>query len=263
MDKTSFVSGFLKVADDEAAIKLRLAIMGGVLSGVLGNAYTSMRLRKALLHTPKIPAEKIKDIYTSVGIDPAMPTKSLPGLANAMYAYPFSVGEPNPLDPKEWSTFLAKNKKLIKKLGLIAYDPRFSRAGILAHEAGHAAVETVKPRFSPSRLNQRYLTPISGFLNRTVSPLLSTGIGAVSGNPLIGAGIGGLTGLLTGTPELVNEYQASNYAKRYLDSDDHRMRDTTVDKNKDALRKAYHTYLLGNILPSAVSGGLGGLLFMR
>lgn len=232
--------------------KLKLLLLGGALTTVGTGWFLNNRLRKALSETPNLSPRQLPNVYKSVGIPENFPTLPVKKLNNAYYSassHGLSKEQEKQLDPK-----------LLKEKGYIAYDPDFNKAGILAHEAGHAAIRTNHKWYHPKRFNQSVLRTISGLL-LPLSTTAAIGVGAGTENPLYGALTGlGAAGVL-GAPTLINEHQATGYAKKYLNESTHKP--VTKKKNQEALRKAYDTYMSGTLLGPTLAGGLSGGWFMN
>jgi hypothetical protein len=239
-----------KNADLDPNLQLRLLMLGSLATSALTGVYLHKRLRDSLDKTPNSNPAVLSKIYQSAGIDKDFPTIPVPKLENAFYASPYhakAMQRVTDLSPEV--------KAKIKELGYIAYDPKYNKAGIMAHEAGHAAMRTTKPWYHPTRMNQSWFRPIGD----AMLPLSGTA-GVVTGmathNPLYGALAGFGSAALLGAPTLINEAQATGYAKRYLDQSTHR--EDTRNKNRDALNKAYSTYAIGTLLHPTLVGGLSG-----
>lgn len=139
----------------------------------------------------------------------------------------------------------------------IGYGSDMKRHAILAHEMGHADMHLNKPWYSPSRINQSFLRPASDLVGAIAGPTVGLGVGIGTGNPLLGAAAGGLTGGILNLPTLINEHQASSRAKKYLQ--EAQLAPSTQANSKDALNKAWRTYLLGATLPAAAGGAIAGI----
>jgi hypothetical protein len=237
----------------DPTIQRRGVVLGTILSSIAAQAYLHHRLKDSLDKTPNLPTKKIPELYKSVGIDPKFPTVPIDKLDNAYYASPFDskfMGK----DVK--SKFTPAILKKVKQLGHIGYDPKFNKAGILAHEAGHAAIRTTKPWYNPSRFNQSVLRQISN-LTTPFAGSVGTIVGAGTESPLYGALAGLGSAALLGAPTLINESQATGYAKDYLNKSHHKSE--TKDKNLKALSNAYDTYAIGTLLLPTLLGGASGL----
>ncbi len=183
-----------------------------------------------------------------------MPTFAIQDFKNAYYASPGH--DPRDIIPKEYQPHLDKDTlKQIREIGHIGYDPKFNKPGIMAHEAGHAAMRTNYKWHQPKRFNQSILRPL-GMALMPFSVLAAGATGENTGNPLYGALAGlGSAGLLS-APTLINEHQATGYAKKYLDKAN--MPEHVRNKNKDSLNKAYHTYVAGSLgVPTLFGAGAG------
>lgn len=236
---------------DDAAFAANVMLAGSTAAGMATSLFLGHRVKKQMENTPALPASKIPEVYKQVGVPADMPTYALPKLRNAMYVNPMNLKDKRVIQELGiGNSDLSK----IKQNGMVVYDPAFNRAGIMAHEAGHANIR-LRPWYSPSRINQGPLRTVGG-LASMFAPTASFIAGANT-DPLVGAGVGAGLGLLTGLPTLLNEAQASHHAKKYLANSSH-MPDT-IAQNKKALRRAYMTYVGGALVPAAVAGGLGGV----
>lgn len=233
-------------------------IVGGMMLGGLLNQHFFSRIQDALDKTPKAKKQQLKKILQHANL-PKMPAIPYPRLNNAFYADPEYWGAPHyteryyaPIDAYFRRHRDALNRA--REYGLVAYDPHFGTQGILAHEAGHATIRN-QPASSLSRFNQSYLRPLGGMLNQLALP---AGImaGVASGNPLVGAGVGGLVSGITGGPTLVNESQATRHAYRYADKN---IKDPHENKQtRRALNNAWGTYASALLAPAIIGGGLAG-----
>jgi hypothetical protein len=109
--------------------------------------------------------------------------------------------------------------------------------------------------YHPSRINQSILRPISDTIT-PLSALIGIGVGVGTANPFYGALAGGGLAAILGAPTLINEAQATGYAKKYLDDSNHTQQ--TIKQNKKTLNRAYGTYLSSAIMYPAVAGALFG-----
>lgn len=235
-------------------------LIGGYLLAELINNHYGKNIMRALDKTPKAKKQQLKKILQHANLQ-HMPAIRYPNLQNAFYADPEYWGDPVNMEyamPPIHEHF-RKHKGALDKArqyGLVAYDPNFGTQGILAHEAGHAAIRN-QPSGSLSRFNQSYLRPITGMLN-AFSPFVGVGAGLLSGNPLVGAAVGGGMSALTGAPTLINEAQATRHAYRYADKNirDEKEKELT----RKALNNAYGTYGSAMLVPGLAAGGLAGAI---
>lgn len=233
-------------------------LVGGTLLGGLLNQYFANKINEALDKTPKAKKQQLKKILQHANL-PKMPAIPYPRLNNAFYADPDYWGDPVNMEqhfPVIDSYFRRHRDALerARQYGLVAYDPNFGTQGILAHEAGHAAIRN-QPASSLSRFNQSYLRPIGGMLNAFALPA-SVAAGVLTGNPLVGAGVGGVLSGITGGPTLVNESQATRHAYRYADKN---IKDPEENKQtRNSLNNAWGTYASALLAPAVLGGGIAG-----
>lgn len=254
--------GMAKVADyvppEQKSMGAFGGIVGGTLLGGLLNQYFFNKIQTALDRTPKAKKQQLKKILRHANL-PKMPAVPYPHLNNAFYADPEYWGDPMHMErhmPPIEAHFKRHRDALerARQYGLVAYDPNFGTQGILAHEAGHAAIRN-QPASSLSRFNQSYLRPIGAMLNSFALPA-GIAAGVASGNPLVGAGVGGLVSGLTGGPTLVNESQATRHAYRYADKN---IKDPYENKQtRRALNNAWGTYASALLAPAVLGGGIAG-----
>lgn len=254
----------IKKADHDPGPFAGLGMIGGLLGGTLlggmANQYFGDKMMRALDKTPKAKKQQLKKILRHANLS-KMPAISYPHLNNAFYADPEYWGAPNYMErhmpPIE--AYFRKHREALdraRQYGLVAYDPHFGTQGILAHEAGHAAIRN-QPASSLSRFNQSYLRPLGLMLNGFSLPA-GLAAGVVTGNPLIGAGVGALTSGLTSAPTLINESQATRHAYRYADKN---IKDPEENKHtRKALNNAWGTYASALLAPAILGGGIAGTI---
>lgn len=246
------------VAPEQQGLGAFGGLVGGSILGGLLNQYFFNRINEALDKTPKAKKQQLKKILRHANL-PKMPAIPYPRLNNAFYADPEYWGDPMHMEQyyPVIDAHFRKHKDSLdraRQYGLVAYDPNFGTQGILAHEAGHATIRN-QPAGSLSRFNQSYLRPIGGMLNGFALPA-GIAAGVLSGNPLVGAGVGGLVSGLTGGPTLVNESQATRHAYRYADKN---IKDPEENKNtRKALNNAWGTYASALLAPAVLGGGIAG-----
>ena len=135
--------------------------------------------------------------------------------------------------------------------GMITADEGAS-ADTIAHEAGHARVEATPGLM---RFLQREVYPYRSALG-PLAALGSMGAGIASKNPLagglLGAGLGGLATIGMVGPEAAASYHGYKGLQSF---DGGRLLEPGAKQN---LLSAYATYLATGVLPSAISGALGG-----
>lgn len=233
-------------------------LLGGYALAEMVNNHYGKKIMRALDKTPKAKKQQLKKILQHANLS-KMPAISYPQLNNAFYADPEYWGDPVNMEyamPPIYEYF-RKHKGALEKArqyGLVAYDPNFGTQGILAHEAGHASIRN-QPAGSLSRFNQSYLRPIGGILN-AFSPFVGVGAGVATGNPLVGAAVGGGLAALTGAPTLINEAQATRHAYRY--ADENIKSEKEKDLTRKALNNAYGTYGSAMLIPALAAGGIAG-----
>jgi biotin carboxyl carrier protein len=139
--------------------------------------------------------------------------------------------------------------------GMILFDPDYARAGVIAHEGGHAKIHADG---GIGRVNQSYFRPVGGAVS-AFSPLIGSAAGYATASPLIGGLVGGLSGAIGSLPTIINEAQATGHAREYLDKSKHRI--NTKQNNNKALSHAYFSYLAPAVISAlggAASGAIGG-----
>lgn len=230
-------------------------VMAGVITSILANAILRNRLQSILAKTPNINKQNIEEIKASAKLPKALPVHAIKHIQNAYYSEPPLLGIPLPRQLKKRLT--EEQRNAIKQMGYIGYDPKYNKAGILAHEAGHAAIHLNNKWYYPSRLNQSILRPVSSALS-PISTSLAFGAGHVTHNPIVGGTIGLITSGLINMPTLINEAQATSHAKDYLKNSKHK--NFTKKQNQKALNRAYGTYLIGSLLAPTLIGVLSGAL---
>lgn len=211
-------------------------------------------------------------------------TVSVPELRNAFFARPetskhvdtftdFALGDPANAPPPtsiklppKWS-FLQRaiapdedpgwREKLRSRIashGIVAADPAIASRSVLAHEGGHASIDS-KPGLL--RFIQRHVYPRKNI----VAPLAGVGsmaAGLASGSMLGGALAGTGIGLATSAATLAPEYMASWKALQSLKS-----KGLESPGDRKALLSALATYAAASVLPSAFAGAAGGWLAGR
>lgn len=156
-----------------------------------------------------------------------------------------------------------KKDRKAEEVGSVTLAPQLDKPAVMAHELGHASI-AAEPWYSPSRLNQSWLRPLTGIPATVGGVLAGAHIGRVVGvHPYFrspwsagaAAGLaGGVTGAVTQLPTLINEWQASNRAKKFLENSG--MNPQELDANKAALNRAFMTYLGSAAVLPALSAGL-------
>jgi hypothetical protein len=236
--------------------------VGGIVSSMILGAVLNHKLNKELKKLKKANPQQIKKILHHFQLKD-MPAVEYPRLDNAAYIEPssfqkgwFSEGL-HQEDPRLRKT-VASNPELVEKMrrhGLVIYDKNFATPAIIAHEAGHADIGNM-PWYAPSNINQRYLRPLTGFVGNIAAPLVGIAAGAATRNPFLGLGAGALTGAAIHAPTLLNEWQATHRAKKYLDQK--MLSREELDKSKHSLNTAFNTYLASAAVAPAIVGAVAG-----
>ena len=234
----------------------------GAVGGVLVSAIIAQRLMSQLKKLKKSNPAGAKKIMRHFNLKD-MPAVPYPKLDNAAYIEPhhFQKGwftEGLHADDSHLRKLVKKNPKMIEAMrrhGLVIYDKKFATPAILAHEAGHADIGNM-PWYAPSNINQKYLRSISDFVTPFAAPTVGLVTGAMTRNPFLGVGAGALTGAVFGAPTLINEWQATHRANKYLD--EKMLDEAERRRSKDTLGTAFNTYLAGATVPAAIVGGIAG-----
>lgn len=234
-----------------------IALLGGLGTGMYLNNSLLQQLRK-LKKARRTDHRKILQHFRL----PNMPIVQYPKLDNAAYVEqrafePGLLSRGLHVDDPVISEAVTKNPKILenaKKHGLVIYDGRFNTPAIMAHEAGHADIGNM-PWYSPSRINQSYLRDLAGVVG-LAAPLLGGAAGVLTRNPLLGLGAGALTGAVLNAPTLINEWQATHRANKYLD--EKMLSAKEREKSKKTLNTAFNTYLASAAVPAAIMGATGG-----
>lgn len=242
---------------------IRPAAMGAGLTSLLAGLYLRHRLNSNLKKLRPAGKREHKKILKHFKLDD-LPVLKYPSLDNAGYVeqsnfQPGLLSSGMHVDDPVIAKAIKKNPKLLDKMrekGLIIYDNRFNRPAIIAHEAGHADMGNLS-KMAPSRINQSYLRRISDVAAQFLAPAAGGAVGVLTRNPFLGLGAGALTGALINAPTLINEYQATNRAHKYLDK--HMPSKKERQQSKDTLDSAFNTYVAGAPVAAAIMGGVGGL----
>lgn len=243
---------------------VRPALLAATLGSLGTGAYLNYRLLHQLKKLKKAKRQDHKKILEHFRLKD-MPVIRYPRLENAAYVEqrafePGLLSSGLHVDDKVIAEAVAKKPEILDKMrqhGLVLYDGKFNTPAIIAHEAGHADIGNM-PWYSPSRINQSYLRDLSGILN-FAAPLAGGAVGVLTRNPMLGLGAGALTGAAINAPTLINEWQATHRANKYLD--EKMMAKKEREKSKQTLGTAFNTYLAGAAVPAAIMGGLGGLAY--
>lgn len=245
----------------EDPLSRRLVLTAGVGAPFLAGLGAMGNLKNEIKNLKTSEEEKNKQILDHYGLEkvPMIPYK---GFENAAYIegknfkpslFDKGVQEHDPVLKK----YVSKNPHRLEDLrnhGAIIYDKSFNKPAINAHEAGHAQIGNEDEK-SLSRLNQEVFRPASSIVGGLLGNIAGWTTGGLTGHPLSGAVAGGLTGAVFGAPTLINEIEATNRAKSYIDA---HMTPEEAEKSKRALNAAFGTYLLGSTVGPAVLGALGG-----
>jgi len=247
---------------DVAGLKIPTRVLGatgGVASSIIFGALLRQRLEKLKKAKPA-DARKVLN-YFKLKDMPLLPYKDL---ENAAYVDPsqfrpglFSRGIHEQDDVLQRAVM--QNPKLLDKMrqrGVVLYDKEYNVPAILAHEAGHADIGNM-PWHAPSRLNQNYGRMTSGLMG-LAAPFAGIFTGALTRNPFLGLGAGALTGAALHAPTLINEWQATHRANKYLD--DKMLDAKEKQKSRKTLGAAFNTYLAQAAVPAALMGGAAGYL---
>lgn len=242
---------------------VRPAILTAGLGSVLTGLYLQRRLNNKLKKLRRASKKDHKKILRHFKLDD-LPVLKYPQLDNAAYVeqsgfHPGLLSAGMHVDDPIIAKAIKKNPELLDRMrerGLIIYDGKFNNPAILAHEAGHADMGNL-PKMAPSRINQSYLRRVSDVASQFLAPVAGGAVGVLTRNPFLGLGAGALTGALVNAPTLINEYQATNRANRYLDKNMTAAKER--QKSKDTLGAAFNTYVAGSAVPAAIMGGIGGL----
>jgi hypothetical protein len=243
---------------------IRPASLVALLGGLAASGYFGYRFNRRLQDLKKAKRGDHRKLLRYFKLKD-MPIVRYPGLENAAYIeqrafQPGLLSRGIHVDDDVISEAVAKKPKMLenaKKHGLVVYDGKFNTPAILAHEAGHADIGNM-PWYAPSRINQSYLRDAANIVG-FAAPLLGGAAGVLTRNPLLGLGAGALTGAVLNAPTLINEWQATNRANKYID--DKIMTDDERKKSKKTLGAAFNTYLANAAIPAAIMGAAGGLAY--
>lgn len=154
------------------------------------------------------------------------------------------------------------------RYGEVSFSKDMDKPGIIAHELGHAVIGN-RPWTSPSRINQSLLRPVTTFVSPAVSMLGSLMLGSEIGRRPVPGGkwgaaaagglAGGALGLLAGAPTLVNEWQASSLADKWMENESN-LTDADRIKSRAALNKAFATYVAASAVAPALAAGVSAYL---
>ena len=247
----------INAIDDLYGAKFGVGVLS-ILGSVLASHIAHKRLEAQLESTPKVSGglSGVRKILESQGLPNNFVVGRAPGLRNAIFSgasSPSVIEAISRYSPDLSGKLTQSDKENASRSGMILFDPDYARAGVIAHEGGHAKIHA---NGGLSGINQKYLRP-TGQVVSAFSPLFGSAAGYVSASPVIGGLVGGLSGALGSIPTIVNEAQATQHAKEYLDKSNHRM--NTKENSNKALSHAYFSYLTPAII-SALGGAASGAI---
>lgn len=209
------------------AAPLALKLMGHSAGTAAGGAGSAGWMLHELENTPGLLPGEVAYMKLKMGINPFLPVVKKPGLNNAYY----SKGPPEH----------------------IAYDPRFGKPGILAHEVGHKMIADGRAGVLMKFLQDNLYGP-----SRAYSPLVSVPATMYAvrrfgrmGNPWSGAALGAGTSGVLGLGHILPEWKASNLAKKHYLED--RFGES---RNNRLLNAALSTYLTSQMAGPALMGAI-------
>lgn len=229
----------------------RLGLLGGGLAALATVAYLNYKLNNALKEMRGIPRGAYSErLIENSGLK-GIPVLRQSGLNNAYWQEPDDYpSEDFPGNKKEQQA----KADAAARLGVVVLDPKFRRPGILAHELGHGSIHQSG---GLSRFNQSWLRPLGASLNSLLAPGIGAVVGVATQNPIYGLTAGTLAGGLTGLPVLINERQATNRGKSFMDKTPG-LSPEEDKKNRKGLETAYSTYLANALVPGIAAGAVGG-----
>jgi len=258
------------------------SLVAGSLLGAVGGGIYGLKLRNEIMRL-KRNKRRYALMAEEMGVSPKIPIERAGALENAYYM-PKETYWLNEQIRRLAGTKSTKLDRLGVETGTIGYGRNFDRPAIVAHELGHASIGN-EHWSSPSRINQMYgriATLPFNIANVILSPLVGAGVGRRAGQmtkelskSVLGAsgrgvdlaamGIGGLAGglapaaigALVNAPTLINEWQASSRAKDWIEHSN--MSTKEKQKSRDALDRAFGSYVLGSTLTPGIAGAAGGL----
>lgn len=248
LDKHAFFEGYL-AKHAEADPNMRWPSAAITIGAPVAASYVASKvLHNALEKTPDVSQEQIATLGENSDVS-GIPMVPKSGLHNAMYVPPHSIQD------TDIATLSIQQKNKARKMGMIAYDPNFRKAGIIGHELGHAEIEN-EPGFSLSKINQKYLRPVGQFL-----PIAGAAASFAIDDPGLALGVFGGSQVLGNLPTLVSEYQASSKGKALMALQ--RFKSQTHAANDKTLRHAWNTYLVSAIAPILAAGAGFGLMYHK
>lgn len=236
-----------------------------VALGVGGSLLASYLAGAALMSgIGKLKNARIKDVRAAS--DPSVrkvPVVPAAELDNAAYLPPAPRDENGMVAALMGASPGAGDLKAAEKHGLVVAGGDFNKPGILAHELGHATIEkadnfdTAMQRVSPwSRgLGGMALGTLGGLGGAWLAGTFDKG----PPRPLAAmtaAALGSLAGLgVSMVPTMWSETKATEHAGNALDK--MKIPAAERDLNKQYLKRAWLTYLVGGVLAPAAIAGLG------
>ena len=254
--KQALTIGDTEISND--TLKEWGSIGGGIGVGSLLSILLNRHLNKQMEATRPITEAQRKKIMSESELTGKVHTYPYKDYENAAYIPPHGVKTMAKTDEQIADMLTSKQRmEKAKEHGIIVYDPKLSRIGVIGHEAGHAEIGN-RPWYSLSRINQGLLRPLSMLIGEgIVAPTVGLTVGSKFG-PLAGLAAGGGAGLLAGLPTLINEAQASRHSNEVAKALN--VSDAVRQKHRKMLRTAWGTYLLGATAVPAAMGGIYGAL---
>ena len=244
---------------------------GSALTGVLTSLITNKLAQRAIQDTPRMRRAELPGVLKGVGAPTGTPAVGHAEAGNAYYVQARDLPRLAAEDPEAYSKLRAALKKSQKQgyspEGAMLYDPKLLRKGILAHEAGHAAIDG-KP--SVERVNQRYARPLSGLLDSVIAGLPAVAVGnrmhewipSAPLSALASGGVGAALGAAASLPTLWSEHGATSRALKHLERDP-KVTPEQLEKERSALKAAFRTYLAGAMAAPAAAGVISSLYGSR
>lgn len=192
----------------------------------------------------------------------------VPGLNNAFFARAknedearsllgFAMHDPRVLGRLIFNPSGSKLVNQVKDNGAAMFDPRFGKASIVGHEAGHAKIEHTPGLLQAMQRKLYQYSPV-------IAPFSAVGgmaAGLASKSPLAGLLAGTGIGLVGGAGMMLPEYMATHHGMKGLET--YQGGKWKQDGDWKRQLTALATYGSINVLPSAVAGLLGGYVGKR